>query len=300
MDFCSEKCYHNYFKKIGKDLPSMHKKKSFWFDHVSDYPSFEQFRKAFVVFLKKRALKDIYDDSWSFYCRNNYSLEYQLEQTRAINKVFDTVYGVGKVRWGFIQNHPDEKLQESLYWGPFLTINDLSFILMANSKITVDNFIRTTLKQALLKEISHLSFKRTKATTQKVLKINNHLCQQCNNEKSTYKIHLNRKMMLLCDYCFYYLKYKNKDQKIVVDSHLATKKGVDNRIKAIKKFLLPMIRKKIDKKLANNLWMIHKVKGSEALLTKIKEYPELSKFLAKNNISYYELIKALSLLKLEK
>ena len=106
--------------------------------------------------------------------------------------------------------------------------------------------------------------------------------------------------MLLCDYCFYYLKYKNKDQKIVVDSHLATKKGVDNRIKAIKKFLLPMIRKKIDKKLANNLWMIHKVKGSEALLTKIKEYPELSKFLAKNNISYYELIKALSLLKLEK
>jgi hypothetical protein len=103
-------------------------------------------------------------------------------------------------------------------------------------------------------------------------------------------------MMLLCDYCFYYLKYKNKGQKIVVDSHLATKKGVDNRIKAIKKYLLPRISKKIDKKLAMQLLKVEKQKGGDELLVLIRKKPYLAKFLAKNNISYYELRTCLCLL----
>ena len=156
--------------------------------------------------------------------------------------------------------------------------------------------MRATLKQLLLKEISHLRFESTKAATKKVLKIRNTLCQNCNKEESTYKIRLNRKMMLLCDYCFYYLKYKNKGQKIVVDSHLATKKGVNNRVKAIKKYLLPRISKKIDKKLAAQLLEIEKKKGGDALIDHIREkQQELAKFLIEKNISYYELRTCLEL-----
>lgn len=121
-------------------------KPSQWFNHISDYNSFIDFKKAVIRFLTKDTLKSIYEDSWNFFCHNSYNPDWQKKQIKAINKVFDELYGINRVRWGFItydDNHPNK---ENLFWGPYIVIDEETFILCFPYRYTLDIFIKKRLK----------------------------------------------------------------------------------------------------------------------------------------------------------
>ena len=69
-------------------------------------------------------------------------------------------------------------------------------------------------------------------------------CKYCEKE-STYGVSIDCKKITLCDYCYYWLKYKYPGKKIIVDSHLVTKEGIEQRKRAINEFLLPKFKETI-------------------------------------------------------
>ena len=69
-------------------------------------------------------------------------------------------------------------------------------------------------------------------------------CRCCEKE-STYTVIVDDKKVKLCDYCYYWLKYKDSSKKIIVDTHLVTKEGIKGRKKAISEFLLPKFKETI-------------------------------------------------------
>ena len=66
-------------------------------------------------------------------------------------------------------------------------------------------------------------------------------CKHCETE-STYQGRVDGKKIKLCDYCYYWLKYQDPIKKIIVDSHLVTKEGIEGRKRAIGEYLLPKFK----------------------------------------------------------
>jgi len=116
------------------------------FNHISEYKSFNEFKKAVIKFLKKDTLKSIYDDSWNFFIHNSYERSSQLKQIKAINKVFDEVYGKGLVRWGFFE-YDDQKPENNKFWGPYIVVKEESFFLDMPYRFSLNTFIKKRLKK---------------------------------------------------------------------------------------------------------------------------------------------------------
>lgn len=117
-----------------------------WFNHISEYKSFNEFKKAVIKFLKKDTLKSISDDSWNFFIHNSYERSSQLKQIKAINKVFDEVYGKSLVRWGFFEQD-DQKPENNKFWGPYIVVKEESFFLDMQYIFSLNTFIKKRLKK---------------------------------------------------------------------------------------------------------------------------------------------------------
>ena len=117
-----------------------------WFNHVSEYQSFKDFEKAVVNFLEKDTLQSIYENSWNFFCHHKYNRSWQLKQIKAVNRVFDELYGKGIVRWGFFEyiDSPPDKYNK--FWGPYIVINEESYFLDINYRYSLNTFIKRWLR----------------------------------------------------------------------------------------------------------------------------------------------------------
>ncbi len=147
--FCSDLCYGTYcYKnniKIHKIKLISHKpQEPIWFDHVSKYKSFKEFKNAVIIFLSKNSFDSLGGDSFQFANHTYYPQKYQKTQILAINKVFDQLYGKNKVRWGYI--YPVENNNSGLFWGPYIVIDEETFFYYDRSKLSLDEFIRCKLK----------------------------------------------------------------------------------------------------------------------------------------------------------
>ena len=159
--------YHQNLKKVKKQIENLRQKykdenkalhaqhdliwtnppkPAHWFEHVSKYDSFADFKKAVIEFLTKTSLTDIYKDSWNFFCHNDYKKELQSRQTRAINKVFDEIYRKGKVEWGFMPYDKTQTVNKEVIWGPYILINDMAYLLCFPYRYSLDTFIRGRLR----------------------------------------------------------------------------------------------------------------------------------------------------------
>jgi len=141
VHFCSKKCSCAYNKQ--EYIPP-NKRKDHYFYHVMQYPPFNEFKKAVIIFLQKVSFNDILENSFNFACHTSYSLKYQKIQIKAINKVFDQLYGKNKVRWGYIYECKNKKAE--FFWGPYIVIDEETFFYYPKIKTPLDKFIKKRLK----------------------------------------------------------------------------------------------------------------------------------------------------------
>lgn len=137
IHFCSERCYHAYYKK--KFVP-YHKRKDLCFYHVDLYPSSKEFKKAVKRFLKNVSFADLWGDSFDFVHSMNYENKHQKTQIKALNNVFDSIYGINRVRWGYI------KYNRGNPHGPYIVIDEETFFYYPKIQTPLDKFIRKRLK----------------------------------------------------------------------------------------------------------------------------------------------------------
>lgn len=154
--FCSDTCYSKYcLRSKCKYDPSLTyhvARKNTYFNHISSYPSFKDFKKELLHFLKTISFNDIRKDSFQFASSMGYKPDYQKTQIKAINTVFDQLYGKNKVRWGFI-NPPEYDTRGDFFWAPYLVIDEETFFYYPKNKLKLDTFIRKKLrnKKSVLK-----------------------------------------------------------------------------------------------------------------------------------------------------
>ncbi len=137
VHFCSEKCYCAYNNQ--KYIP-YHKRKCLCFYHVNLYPSFNEFKKAVRRFLKKVSFADLWWGPFDFVHSMNYENKDQKTQIKAINNVFDGIYGKNKVRWGYIKHNGSNPQ------GPYLVIDEQTFFYYPKIKTPIDICIKQRLK----------------------------------------------------------------------------------------------------------------------------------------------------------
>ena len=147
LDFCSDKCYARYCftNKYKCDVNKLryHKPQgSIYFNHVSYYNSFSDFKQAIMNFLKKNSFNDLLEDSFNFACHMNFQDENKTMQYKAINTALSQIYGKDNVRWGYI-NPLDNS---DFFWGPYIVIDEETYFYYPKIKISLDKFIRGKLK----------------------------------------------------------------------------------------------------------------------------------------------------------
>jgi len=109
------------------------------FEHVSKYNSFKDFKQGVIKFLYKDTLKSL--DSFDFCLMNQYSKKKQEEQTDAINRIFDELYGKDKVKWKFISFSIKNDLE-----GVYLEIEGNDIPLDYSYEHTLNAFIKRKIK----------------------------------------------------------------------------------------------------------------------------------------------------------
>ncbi|MBL7051993.1 MAG: hypothetical protein ISS01_02795 [Nanoarchaeota archaeon] len=120
-------------------------KKKMFFEHISEYPSFEDFEKDFIHFLTKVSLEDLYEDSYNFFCHNDYSgTPNEKTQHKAINKILKKYYPGKNISWFFIPHRDDDELN---LWGPHIEINRFCYMIHEKSKKTLDQYIKLKMKE---------------------------------------------------------------------------------------------------------------------------------------------------------
>ncbi len=125
----------------------------------------------------------------------------------------------------------------------------------------------------------------------------NNLCEECNTNSPTYEVTLNHSLLLLCDYCYHILNWKNTSKEFIVKTHISTKESAQLYPQAVKDFLLPQLKELITKDDVSLLLETEEEQGMDSVLMELKENHQnlMNRFCIKNNLSYPELITGLRL-----
>lgn len=138
-NFCSDICYARYcFKnkcKYDRNQTYHRVQKETLFRHISSYSSFNDFKEAIIHFLKTISFNDLkkYSDQIAFHV--GLEGDAQKVQIKAINKVFNQLYGKDKVRWGYIYIVEDNQVG---FWGPYLIKDEVTHCYYPKSNLMID------------------------------------------------------------------------------------------------------------------------------------------------------------------